>query len=386
MSQSEDSMVPQIQFRGFEEQWRQVKLGEVANLINGRAYSQDELLKSGFYKVLRVGNFYTNSSWYFSDMQLAEKYYANNGDLLYTWSASFGPHIWGGEKVIFHYHIWKIDLSERLVKEFALQLLEKDKEKILNNSNGSTMIHITKGGMEVKEFSIPSPEEQTRIGSYFRELDQLIRQHLEKHDKLVALKQAMLQKMFPQAGTLIPEVRFKGFEGVWCKQLLQHLANRYDNLRVPVSASNRISGNTPYYGANGIQGYVCGYTHDGAFILVAEDGASDLKNYPVQFVNGKIWVNNHAHVLQAKEEVSDNLFLKYAFAQYNVEPFLVGGGRAKLNAEVMMQMEFMVPVEIAEQQKIGQYFYKLDTLIARHATQLARFKQVKAACLEKMFI
>ena len=68
----------------------------MATFINGRAYSQDELLSNGKYKVLRVGNFYTNDSWYFSDMELDEKYYANDGDLLYTWSATFGPHIWRG--------------------------------------------------------------------------------------------------------------------------------------------------------------------------------------------------------------------------------------------------------------------------------------------------
>ena len=78
----------------------------MATFINGRAYSQDELLSNGKYKVLRVGNFYTNDSWYFSDMELDEKYYANDGDLLYTWSATFGPHIWRGGKVIYHYHIW----------------------------------------------------------------------------------------------------------------------------------------------------------------------------------------------------------------------------------------------------------------------------------------
>ncbi|MGH2143920.1 restriction endonuclease subunit S, partial [Enterococcus faecalis] len=83
-------------------------------------------------------------------------------------------------------------------------------------------------------------------------------------------------------------------------------ANRYDNLRVPITASKRISGNTPYYGANGIQDFVEGYTHDGEFILVAEDGANDLKDYPVQYVNGKVWVNNHAHVLQAKQSIANN--------------------------------------------------------------------------------
>ena len=177
--------VPEIRFAGFTDDWEQRKLGEVATFINGRAYSQDEMLSNGKYKVLRVGNFYTNDSWYFSDMELDEKYYANDGDLLYTWSATFGPHIWRGGKVIYHYHIWKIELSDILEKRFAVQLLEQDKAKILSDKNGSTMVHITKSGMEQKEVLLPScVEEQAKIGAYFENLDHLITLHQRQYQKL----------------------------------------------------------------------------------------------------------------------------------------------------------------------------------------------------------
>lgn len=170
-------------------------IGDVAVFLNGRAYSQNELLNKGRYRVLRVGNFYTNSSWYSSDMNLAEKFYASKGDFLYTWSASFGPHIWEGEKIIYHYHIWKIELSEALQKSFTLQLLENDKERILENSNGSTMAHITKEGMEGKSIVIPHPAEQQKIGTYFRTLDELIAQHATQLQKHQQIKSACLEKM-----------------------------------------------------------------------------------------------------------------------------------------------------------------------------------------------
>ncbi len=158
--------------------WEQRKLGDVATFFNGRAYSQPELLSSGKYKVLRVGNFYTNDSWYYSDLELGEKYYADYGDLLYTWSATFGPHIWLGDRVIYHYHIWKIDLSNQLEKQFAVQLLEQDKANILSSKNGSTMVHITKEGMEQKDVIIPpSTKEQQEIGAFFQQLDNLITLH-----------------------------------------------------------------------------------------------------------------------------------------------------------------------------------------------------------------
>ena len=173
-----DFKVPEIRFKGFTDDWEQRKLGDVATFINGRAYSQPELLSSGKYKVLRVGNFYTNDSWYYSDLELGEKYYADYGDLLYTWSATFGPHIWLGDRVIYHYHIWKIDLSNQLEKQFAVQLLEQDKANILSSKNGSTMVHITKEGMEQKDVIIPpSTKEQQEIGAFFQQLDNLITLH-----------------------------------------------------------------------------------------------------------------------------------------------------------------------------------------------------------------
>ena len=188
---------PEIRFSGFTDSWEQRKLGDIAKFINGRAYAQNELLPSGKYKVLRVGNFYTNDSWYYSDLELDDKYYANDGDLFYTWSATFGPHIWRGDRVIYHYHIWKIDLTDELEKHFAVQLLEQDKNDILSGYNGSTMAHITKEGMEQKKVVIPKNiGEQRQLGLFFDNLDNLITLHQRKVEKLMKLKRSMLGKMF----------------------------------------------------------------------------------------------------------------------------------------------------------------------------------------------
>ena len=151
----------------------------------------------------------------------------------------------------------------------------------------------------------------------------------------------------------------------WEQRKVQGVADRFDNLRIPVAANLRVHGTTPYYGANGIQDYVEGFTHDGEFVLVAEDGANDLKNYPVKCVNGRIWVNNHAHVLQGKAGISDNSFLAFAISQSDIESLLVGGGRAKLNAETLMSIEFKLPC-LQEQYRIGEYLTQLDHLITLH--------------------
>lgn len=189
--------VPEIRFKGFTDDWEQRKFCDVMRFINGRAYKQDELLGAGKYKVLRVGNFYTNDSWYYSNLELDDKYYAMNGDLLYTWSATFGPHIWNGEKVIYHYHIWKLVLQNNIDKLFALQLLEVDKANIMSDKNGSTMVHITKQGMEKKQTILPmNLNEQKQIARFLSSMDKFINLHQRKLDRLMSIKKALLQQLF----------------------------------------------------------------------------------------------------------------------------------------------------------------------------------------------
>ena len=182
----------------------------------------------------------------------------------------------------------------------------------------------------------------------------------------------------------VPKIRFKGFTGVWEQRKLEEISNRFDNLRVPVSANEREKGTTPYYGANGIQDYVKGFTHNGEYVLIAEDGANDLKNYPVKYVNGLFWANNHVHVVQGKEGICDNKYLKYCFTKTNIESLLVGGGRAKLNANIMMSIDLTVP-SFNEQVELGRMFYELDNLITLHQRKCDTLVNVKKSLLEKMF-
>ena len=142
-------------------------LKDVCEVINGRAYSQPELLNEGKYRVLRVGNFFSNDSWYYSDLELESKYYCQKGDLLYAWSASFGPHIWGEEKVIYHYHIWKMNCSNGLHKKFMYYWLQSEdmKRQAFINLHGATMAHLTKALMETLLVPLPPLQEQQRIVS-----------------------------------------------------------------------------------------------------------------------------------------------------------------------------------------------------------------------------
>lgn len=213
-------------------------------------------------------------------------------------------------------------------------------------ATGGTIKHLNQNILVDFPVVLPHKAEQEKIGEYFLAIDHLITLH--------------------QCKCQIDGYRFQSPLAItWEQRKVREVTDRYDNLRIPVAASLRVAGTTPYYGANGIQDYVDGYTHDGEFILVAEDGANDLKNYPVKCVKGRIWVNNHAHVLQGKYDCADNQFLAYAISQADIESLLVGGGRAKLNAETLMGIDLLLPNK-AEQIRIGKYLAQLDNLITLH--------------------
>lgn len=133
---------------------------------------------------------------------------------------------------------------------------------------------------------------------------------------------------------------------------LDEVANIANNARKPVKSSLRISGNIPYYGANNIQDYVEGYTHDGEFVLIAEDGSASLENYSIQWAVGKFWANNHVHVVNGKEKLN-NRFLYHYLTNMNFIPFLAGKERAKLTKAKLQQipipiLPFPVQTEIVK--------------------------------------
>lgn len=157
----------------------------------------------------------------------------------------------------------------------------------------------------------------------------------------------------------------------------------FDSQRVPVAENDRPLGSTPYYGANGVQGYIDGSTHQGEYVLVAEDGASDLSDYPVRFVSGNIWVNNHAHVLSGIETVSDTKYLSYAFKLVDFTSILVGGTRAKLNGKTLKEITFPVP-QVPEQRAIAEVLSGFDEHLANLDELIAKKKNIRDGALDQL--
>ena len=267
--------------------------------------------------------------------------------------------------------------------DFLYLQLERLAPNIKLNAGVQAVPLINKTEFGKTLLNTPTFIEQTKIASFLSAVDEKVSQLTQKHQLLSQYKQGMMQKLFNQ------QIRFKADDGSefdeWTENKFGECINVFDNLRKPISALERIAGNTPYYGANGIQSYIDGYTHDGEFVLIAEDGANDLINYPIQYVNGKIWVNNHAHVVSGHHEKIQNKFLKYRLKSLDFTKYLVGGGRAKLNAGAMKEISFSAPC-LEEQTKIADFLSSIDQKIDVVSEQLEQAKLWKKGLLQQMFV
>ena len=197
--------------------WEWARMQEVITFVNGRAYKKEELLSRGKYKVLRVGNFFTNNQWYYSDLELSEDKYCYQGDLLYAWSASFGPQIWNGDKTIFHYHIWNVKFDTKvLFREYLYYFFLFDKTQVKTSTTGSTMVHVSMENMKPRLIPIPPVDEQKRIVCEVeRVLPYIEKYELSQSKKDIldanikeSLKKSILQEALQ--GKLVPQIAGEG--------------------------------------------------------------------------------------------------------------------------------------------------------------------------------
>ena len=230
----------------------------------------------------------------------------------------------------------------------------------------------------------PSLKEQRQINQILKKVNDFIDLQQRKLELLKEIKKGLLQKMFADKSNF-PILRFEGFHAEWEQRKLGEVIELEDNKRKPVKASKRIPGNIPYYGANGIQDYVKGYTHTGEHVLVAEDGANSISNYPVYFICSPSWINNHSHVLTGKGSIISNKFLTYNLKTVPYANYLVGSGRYKLNAETLKIIPIKLPL-LTEQNYIGSTLSKIDKLITLQHQRLSKLDEIKKSLLQQMFI
>ena len=184
-----------------------------------------------------------------------------------------------------------------------------------------------------------------------------------------------------------PSLRFPEFNGEWKNTTLEECVDFLDGQRKPIKSDDRKGEKRlyPYYGASGIIDYIDEYIFDGDYILLSEDGANIIdRNYRVAFIaNGKIWVNNHAHVLQPHKEMNIN-FLSEALERINYAIYNTGTTMPKLNQEICRKINLNVP-SLSEQNKIGNLLYLLNERIAVQNRLIEDLKKLSCAVSNKLF-
>lgn len=320
------------------------KLGDIVTLLNGRAYLMPELQDSGKYRILRVGNLSGgNDSWYYSDMELDENKYCENGDLLYAWACNFGPHIWREEKVIYHYHIWKlVENKEKVDRTYLYYYLLHQTPFYLGGVNGATMVHITKKNMEKKTVYIPSSlNVQHRIASILSTYDTLI----ENNTKRIRLLEKMAENLYKE---WFVRFRFPGHENVEMENGLPKgwKVKKYeDELNVKygkgLPTDKLTKDGFPVFGSNGQIGYYTSYMYDTPQILISCRGAS---SGVVNISLPKSFITNNSLICEMTNKTESVFeYLKYCFLNTNLVQYQTGSAQPQITINNIVKLKLLIP-------------------------------------------
>jgi len=228
--------------------------------------------------------------------------------------------------------------------------------------------------------SLPTLHEQRAISRVLSDIDHLI----ESLDKLIE-KKKLIKKGAMQL-LLTGKKRLPGFKGEWVRKKLGEVTDCLDDHRIPLNESQRkkMRGTIPYCGANGILDYVNDYTIDDDIILLAEDGGhfDEFEEKPIAYrMKGKCWVNNHAHIIKAKEGYSQD-FLFYSLVHKDIREYIGGGTRSKLNKSEMFKIEIDFPSTLKEQRAIAQILSDMDAEIEALERKKQKYEMIKRGAME----
>jgi len=409
----EKAKVPAIRFKGFTDAWEQRKVSEIANLYYGGGtpstlkdeywhgvipwiqssdIAEDDVLNVSPRKFISLQAVNHSAAKIVPDDSIAVITRVGVGKLAfmpfsYTTSQDF------------------LSLSKLNVDgHFAVYSLYRKLQNDLNMVQGTSIKGITKEELLAKEIAVPEIREQIQIGSYFRKLDNLITLHQRKFEKLHNVKKAMLEKMFPENGNNVPEIRFAGFTDAWEQRKFS------DNIISIQTGTNLLGGlgNTgiPLLKMGNIQrGY---FSLDKIEYLDAKDEVEkeNIAYYGDFFFNtrntlelvgkGATWTGEsgkyafNSNIARFVFKDIDTIFFNYLYNTQNmikqVNARAMGTTSvAAIYPRNLNSVEYKLP-SLEEQNKIGLYFQNLDNLITLHQRKLEKLKNIKKACLEKMFV
>ena len=282
-------------------------------------------------------------------------------------------------------HAGKVKISDNTVFiqasqniEFLYQLLIRFDIKRLSFGTGQPLVKAS----ELKRLELMMPtdmEEQMRIGVYFKNLDHLITLHQRKCEETKKLKKYMLQKMFPQNGKRVPEIRFAGFTDDWEQRKLSDVVDSVDTGKSKFDKEGS-SGEYPILGSTSVIGYDDEYDYEGDFILTARVGANAGSLYRHA---GKVKISDNTVFIQASQNIE---FLYQLLIRFDIKRLSFGTGQPLVKASELKRLELMMPTDMEEQMRIGVYFKNLDHLITLHQRKYEELQKIKKFMLQNMFI
>ena len=414
---TKEKVIPQIRFSGFTDTWEQRKFSDIAETRRGLTYKPNSIVDNGV-RVLRSSNinedtFVFGNDDVFVDENAVNIPYIQNGDILIT-SANGSSRLVGKHAIIrnlpdnsaVHGGFMLIASSsnpEFLNASMSSQWYSEFVSLYVAGGNGA-IGNLNKNDLDTQIVLVPSVAEQQQIGSYFRNLDNLITLHQRKYDKLTKVKKAMLEKMFPENGSPYPEIRFKGFTDAWEQRKFSDIAETRRGLTykpnsivdngVRVLRSSNINEDTFVFGNDDVfvdeNAVNIPYIQNGDILITSANGSSRLVGKHAIIRN--LPDNSAVHggfMLIASSSNPEFLNASMSSQWYSefVSLYVAGGNGAigNLNKNDLDTQIVLVP-SVAEQQQIGSYFRNLDNLITLHQRKLEKLKNIKKACLEKMFV
>ena len=405
---------PQLRFAGFDDTWEQRKLGEVGKARSGVGFPDTEqggTIGVPFFKVSDM-----NSDGNENEMTVANNYVTAEQIAAHRWSpieevpalffAKVGAAVMLNRKRLCRFPF----LLDNNTMAYSLSSTEWDADfakALFETIDLTSLVQVgalpsyNAGNVEAMEISMPSLSEQGRIGEFFKQLDNLITLHQRKYDKLTNVKKSMLEKMFPKNGSNVPEIRFKGFSDTWEQRKLGDVAD--------LVGGGTPSTQNPEYWDGDIDWYAPAEIADQIYVKtsqrkITEQGYdnSSAKLLPpgtVLFTSragiGKTAIlarkgctnQGFQSIVPHKNEL-DTYFIFSRTEELKRYGELVGAGSTfvEVSGKQMAAMDLMLPSTIREQQMIGVFFKHLDNLITLHQRELEKLKNLKKACLEKMFV
>ncbi len=396
---------PKIRFKGFEGEWKKVKIGDVAPLTGGFAFQSGQFKTSGV-PIIRISNILSSGIVggdfvYYNEFKGDSEFRLYKGDVVIAMSGATTGKVATFEANDFGYQnqrVGKFSRTNLVNYELLSKLVSAPnfQKKIISKLTSSAQPNASSKDIDSIDLVVPEEtEEQRALASYFTSLDAQIAASTSRLSSLKQIKAASLLNMFPQKGETVPRVRFKGFEGEWVRQRLGDISASFSGGTPAVSVSDYYGGNIPFIRSgeiheNRTQLYITQAGLNNSSAKIVEKGTILYALYGA--TSGDVGISklrgaiNQAILAIEPTKDIDNFFLAGFLQSYKnrIINELLQGGQGNLSGSLVKKILLAIP-SLPEQRAIASYFTALDAQITLHRERLEKLKQIKAACLEKMF-